>query len=82
MAEIAGTRVASRSILPTRRRERPTSVEPWRHFANRGWVRERWPKARRSWIVTDGNVRPLHAAVTEDYLRAADRGINARRSSR
>ena len=35
------------------------------------WVRDRWPKARRSWIVTDGNVGPLHAAVTEDHLRAA-----------
>jgi shikimate kinase / 3-dehydroquinate synthase len=34
-------------------------------------VRDRWPKARRSWIVTDGNVGPLHAAVVEDGLRAA-----------
>jgi shikimate kinase / 3-dehydroquinate synthase len=40
------------------------------------WVRERWPKARRSWIVTDGNVGPLHAAVTEDYLRAAGLAVS------
>ena len=25
------------------------------------WVRDRWPKARRAWIVTDANVGPLHA---------------------
>ena len=30
------------------------------------WVRESWPKARRSWIVTDGNVGPLHAEAVED----------------
>ena len=35
------------------------------------WVRDRWPKARRSWIVTDGNVGPLHAAAVEDGLRAS-----------
>ena len=32
------------------------------------WVRDRWPKARRSWIVTDENVGPLYAAATEDRL--------------
>jgi shikimate kinase/3-dehydroquinate synthase len=34
-------------------------------------VRRRWPKARRSWIVTDGNVGPLHAAVVEAGLQAS-----------
>ena len=33
------------------------------------WVRDRWPTARRSWIVTDGNVGPLHAGVVGDRLR-------------
>jgi shikimate kinase/3-dehydroquinate synthase len=33
------------------------------------WVRERWPKARHSWVVTDGNVGPLHAATLESHLR-------------
>jgi shikimate kinase/3-dehydroquinate synthase len=33
------------------------------------WVRDRWPEARHAWIVTDGNVGPLHAAATEDRLR-------------
>ena len=33
------------------------------------WVRDRWPKARRSWIVTDENVGPLHAEVVGDRLR-------------
>jgi shikimate kinase/3-dehydroquinate synthase len=32
-------------------------------------VRDRWPRARRSWIVTDGNVGPLHAGAVEDWLR-------------
>jgi len=36
------------------------------------WVRDRWPQARRSWIVTDGNVAPLHAGVVEDRLREAE----------
>jgi shikimate kinase/3-dehydroquinate synthase len=35
------------------------------------WVRDRWPKARRSWIVTDGNVGPLHAAAVEEGLRTS-----------
>jgi shikimate kinase / 3-dehydroquinate synthase len=35
------------------------------------WVRDSWPEARRAWIVTDGNVGPLHAASTEAGLRAA-----------
>jgi shikimate kinase / 3-dehydroquinate synthase len=33
------------------------------------WVRDRWPKARRSWIVTDENVGPLHAEAITDRLR-------------
>ena len=32
------------------------------------WVRDRWPKARRSWIVTDENVGPLHAEAVGDRL--------------
>jgi shikimate kinase/3-dehydroquinate synthase len=35
------------------------------------WVRARWPIGRRAWIVTDGNVGPLHAASAEAGLRAA-----------
>jgi shikimate kinase/3-dehydroquinate synthase len=34
-------------------------------------VRDRWRMARRSWIVTDGNVGPLHAAAVEAGLRAS-----------
>jgi shikimate kinase/3-dehydroquinate synthase len=33
------------------------------------WIRDRWPQARRSWIITDGNVGPLHCGVVEDRLR-------------
>jgi 3-dehydroquinate synthase len=40
------------------------------------WIRDRWPKARRSWIVTDGNVGPLHALVTEDRLRDAGLAVS------
>ena len=36
-----------------------------------GWVRERWPQARRAWIVTDAHVRPLHAAPVEAGLQAS-----------
>ena len=32
-------------------------------------IRERWPTARRAWIVTDANVGPLHARTTECALR-------------
>ena len=48
------------------------------------WVRDRWPNARRAWIVTDGNVGPLHAAVTSnDRLRERGiLGLDARRGSR
>jgi shikimate kinase / 3-dehydroquinate synthase len=35
------------------------------------WVRDRWPPARSAWIVTDGNVGPLHAPTAEAGLRAA-----------
>jgi shikimate kinase / 3-dehydroquinate synthase len=43
-----------------------------------GWVRERWPQARRAWIVTDGNVGPLHAAATEEQLRASGFAVSTR----
>ena len=36
------------------------------------WVRESWPKARRSWIVTDEHVGSLHAEATEDYCGRQD----------
>ncbi|HEX2281335.1 MAG TPA: shikimate kinase, partial [Thermomicrobiales bacterium] len=42
------------------------------------WVRDRWPRARRSWIVTDRNVRPLHAAAAESGLRAAGFAVSTR----
>jgi shikimate kinase / 3-dehydroquinate synthase len=35
------------------------------------WVRDRWPGARRSWIITDGHVGPLHAPAAEARLRAS-----------
>ncbi|HLL49463.1 MAG TPA: shikimate kinase, partial [Thermomicrobiales bacterium] len=31
-------------------------------------IREQWPHARRAWIVTDGNVGPIHAAWAESAL--------------
>jgi shikimate kinase/3-dehydroquinate synthase len=34
-------------------------------------VRERWPGAKRAWIVTDSNVGPIHAGATELALREA-----------
>jgi shikimate kinase/3-dehydroquinate synthase len=40
------------------------------------WVRERWTKARRAWIVTDGNVGPLHAIVVENRLREAGLSVS------
>jgi shikimate kinase/3-dehydroquinate synthase len=35
------------------------------------WVRERWPKAMRAWIVTDANVAPLHLSRTTLVLERA-----------
>ena len=35
------------------------------------WMRERWPKARRAWIVTDANVAPHHLSRTTDVLERA-----------
>jgi len=35
------------------------------------WVRDRWPKAQRTWIVTDANVGPLHAMAVENWLGAS-----------
>ena len=32
------------------------------------WIRERWPNARRAWIVTDGHVGPLHGVTVERSL--------------
>ena len=32
------------------------------------WLRERWPKARRTWIVTDANVAPHHLSRTTSVL--------------
>ncbi len=34
-------------------------------------VRDRWPSARRVWIVTDEHVGPLHAAAVENSLNLA-----------
>ena len=31
-------------------------------------IHEQWPNARRAWIVTDGNIGPLHAAAAESTL--------------
>jgi shikimate kinase/3-dehydroquinate synthase len=31
-------------------------------------IRDRWPKAKRAWIVTDANVGPLHAMAVENRL--------------
>ncbi len=84
IAGIAVLRTVSRSASgSTRRRERPTSGLGPASISRIGeWVRDRWPKARRSWIVTDGNVGPLHAEAVEDRLRASGFvGIDARRSS-
>lgn len=35
------------------------------------WLRERWPKARRTWIVTDANVAPHHLSRTTTILEQA-----------
>lgn len=34
-------------------------------------VRDRWPRARRAWIVSDGNVGPLHAETARRWLGEA-----------
>ena len=39
------------------------------------WIRDRWPQARRSWIITDGNVGPLHARAVEDRLRESELSV-------
>ena len=36
------------------------------------WVRNRWPTARRAWIVTDANVGPLHDKTVENRLCESD----------
>jgi shikimate kinase / 3-dehydroquinate synthase len=36
------------------------------------WVRNRWPTARRAWIVTDANVGPLHGKTVENRLCESD----------
>ena len=35
------------------------------------WMRERWPKARRAWIVTDANVAPHHLDRATSVLERA-----------
>ncbi|MDQ2655561.1 MAG: 3-dehydroquinate synthase [Chloroflexota bacterium] len=35
------------------------------------WLRERWPKARRAWIVTDANVAPHHLSRTTSVLECS-----------
>jgi shikimate kinase/3-dehydroquinate synthase len=35
------------------------------------WIRNHWPMAQRTWIVTDGNVGPLHAVAVESRLCAS-----------
>ena len=42
------------------------------------WVRGRWPKARRSWIVTDTNVGPLHASAAEARLHESGFAVSTR----
>ena len=47
------------------------------------WVRDRWPNAQRTWIVTDANVGPLHAMTVESRLRESGFiGLDARRGTR
>jgi shikimate kinase/3-dehydroquinate synthase len=41
-------------------------------------VRDRWPRAQRSWIVTDGNVGPLHAGAVEARLRESGLAVATR----
>jgi shikimate kinase/3-dehydroquinate synthase len=36
-----------------------------------GEIRQRWPRANRAWIVTDGHVGPLHAGAVEYGLASA-----------
>ena len=36
------------------------------------WMRERWPKAHRAWIVTDANVAPHHLPRTTSVLESAN----------
>ncbi|MCA9881049.1 MAG: AAA family ATPase, partial [Thermomicrobiales bacterium] len=35
------------------------------------WLRERWPRARHAWIVTDANVAPHHLPRASSVLEAA-----------
>jgi len=39
-------------------------------------VRQRWPDARRAWVLTDDRVGPLHASHVQDAL--ADSGLDPR----
>lgn len=42
-----------------------------------GWLRERWPRARRAWIVTDANVAPHHLPRASAVLEAAGFAVAA-----
>jgi 3-dehydroquinate synthase len=41
------------------------------------WLRERWPKARRAWIVTDANVAPHHLSRTTAVLENAGFAVSS-----
>lgn len=41
------------------------------------WMRERWPKARRAWIVTDANVAPHHLSRAAAVLERADFAVSS-----
>jgi shikimate kinase / 3-dehydroquinate synthase len=42
------------------------------------WVRDSWPEVRRSWVVTDANVGPLHAAAAAAGLQASGFAVSTR----
>ena len=41
------------------------------------WMRERWPKARRAWIVTDANVAPYHLSRATSVLEGANFSVTS-----
>jgi shikimate kinase/3-dehydroquinate synthase len=41
------------------------------------WMLERWPKARRAWIVTDANVAPHHLPRATEILERANFAVSS-----
>ena len=79
MGSLEWRTISLSALGSTPRRERLISESDLGAIARIGeWVRGRWPKARRSWIVTDTNVGPLHAAAAESGLHESGFAVSTR----